>query len=346
MGALRAVPARRARHLRRPRGADPARVPAWCGRRGLGPRRELPRRGRRARARADRGERRTRRRAARVAPGAAVPRGVEDRARRCAASPCAEAYGLRCAGCATTSSPRSSASWANGSDSRRRVGRDRREHRVPPGAPRGGRRRRRGARRARGRLDLEGDGRRAAAVLDGGGGRARAGEHRVPRSTRPAVLPPGRLPLPRDDGGGPRRSSRSAARCRTRSACRSSASTPRSSRGLAVDDVLGATCCWSDGVADPPAVARELLRRAEELGVEVREHTPAESVERDVLVIACGPWSPELARTVGVELPIRPLCRQLLETSPLPGCPTTCRWWSRRRRASTSAAAATGSSSR
>ena len=22
--------------------------------------------------------------------------------------------------------------------------------------------------------------------------------------------------------------------------------------GLAVDDVLGATCCWSDGVADPP----------------------------------------------------------------------------------------------
>ena len=66
------------------------------------------------------------------------------------------------------------------------------------------------------------------------------------------------------------------------------------------------------------AVAREVLRRAEVLGVEVREHTPAESVPGDVLVIACGPWSPELARTVGVELPIRPLVRQLLETSPLP----------------------------
>jgi sarcosine oxidase subunit beta len=87
--------------------------------------------------------------------------------------------------------------------------------------------------------------------------------------------------------------------------------------GLAVDDVLGATCCWSDGVADPRAVALEVLRRAQELGVELREHTAAESVERDVLVIACGPWSPELARTVGVDLPIRPLCRQLLETSPL-----------------------------
>jgi glycine/D-amino acid oxidase-like deaminating enzyme len=46
-------------------------------------------------------------------------------------------------------------------------------------------------------------------------------------------------------------------------------------------------------------------------------------VEGDVLVIACGPWSPELARTVGVERPIRPLCRQLLETSALPELPDT-----------------------
>jgi sarcosine oxidase subunit beta len=93
--------------------------------------------------------------------------------------------------------------------------------------------------------------------------------------------------------------------------------------GLAVDDVLGATCCWSDGVADPGGVAREVLRRAAALGVDVRPHTPAEELERDVLVIACGPWSPELARRVGVELPIRPLCRQLLETSPVAGVPET-----------------------
>jgi sarcosine oxidase subunit beta len=85
--------------------------------------------------------------------------------------------------------------------------------------------------------------------------------------------------------------------------------------------VLGATCCWTDGVADPPAVARELLRRASELGVDVREHVAAEEVDHDVLVIACGPWSPELAATRGIELPIRPLCRQLLETSALPDLP-------------------------
>jgi sarcosine oxidase, subunit beta len=91
--------------------------------------------------------------------------------------------------------------------------------------------------------------------------------------------------------------------------------------GLTTRDILGATCCWLDGVADPPAVARELLRRASELGVEIREQCAAEEVDRDVLVIACGPWSPELAATVGVDLPIRPLCRQILETSPLAALP-------------------------
>jgi len=87
--------------------------------------------------------------------------------------------------------------------------------------------------------------------------------------------------------------------------------------GLATDDVLGATCCWSDGVADPPAVARELLQRAAQMGVELLEHTPAEDVEAETVVIACGPWSPALGEKLGVELPIRPLCRQLLKTSPL-----------------------------
>ena len=91
--------------------------------------------------------------------------------------------------------------------------------------------------------------------------------------------------------------------------------------GIRSDDVLGAVACWEDGVADPPAVARELVRRAGEGGVEVLEQTDAAEVDADVVVIAAGPYSAELGRRLGVELPIRPLCRQLLATSRIPDLP-------------------------
>ena len=82
--------------------------------------------------------------------------------------------------------------------------------------------------------------------------------------------------------------------------------------GVRGDDVLGAVTCRRDGLADPPAVTRELVHRARDLGVELREGTDARELDRDVLVVAAGPWSAEL-----FELPIRPLARQLLETEPL-----------------------------
>jgi sarcosine oxidase, subunit beta len=92
---------------------------------------------------------------------------------------------------------------------------------------------------------------------------------------------------------------------------------PRRVPGLAADDVLGAVFCATDGVADPPALTREVVRRAAALGVEVQERTDARELERDVLVIAAGASSGEF----GVDLPIRPLTRQLLETEPLEGLP-------------------------
>jgi sarcosine oxidase subunit beta len=92
---------------------------------------------------------------------------------------------------------------------------------------------------------------------------------------------------------------------------------PHSVPGLAVDDVVGAVFCATDGVADPPALTREVVRRAAELGVEVQERTDARELERDVLVIAAGAYSGEF----GVELPIRPVARQLLETEPIEGLP-------------------------
>jgi sarcosine oxidase subunit beta len=92
-------------------------------------------------------------------------------------------------------------------------------------------------------------------------------------------------------------------------------------RGLSVDDVLAATICREDGVADPAAVTRWMVAEAVDRGVELREGTDALEVVGDVLVIACGPSSAEVARARGVELPVRPLCRQLLETGPLDSLP-------------------------
>jgi sarcosine oxidase subunit beta len=88
-------------------------------------------------------------------------------------------------------------------------------------------------------------------------------------------------------------------------------------RGLRTDDVVGAVACWEDGVAEPAAITHELVRRARELGVEVRERTDARELTRDVLVIACGAASPELCP----QLPIRPLCRQLVDVGPIDDLP-------------------------
>ena len=88
---------------------------------------------------------------------------------------------------------------------------------------------------------------------------------------------------------------------------------PSRVRGLRTDDVTGAVACWEDGVAEPAAVTAELVRRAIDLGVDVRERTDAREVPSDVLVVACGAASTELVS----ELPIRPLCRQLVDVGPL-----------------------------
>jgi sarcosine oxidase subunit beta len=91
--------------------------------------------------------------------------------------------------------------------------------------------------------------------------------------------------------------------------------------GLRVDDVLDATLCREDGVGDPPLITHFLVHGAVGAGIELREGTDALQVEGDLLVVACGPRSSEVAAARGVDLPVRPLCRQLLETGPLTALP-------------------------
>jgi sarcosine oxidase, subunit beta len=91
--------------------------------------------------------------------------------------------------------------------------------------------------------------------------------------------------------------------------------------GLRVDDVLGATICREDGIADPAGVTLELVRRAAARGVDVRERTDALALDADILVVACGARSAPVAAARGATLPVRPLVRQLADVGPVAGVP-------------------------
>jgi len=92
---------------------------------------------------------------------------------------------------------------------------------------------------------------------------------------------------------------------------------PRRVGGLEAGDILFAGACWEDGVGEPAGITRELVGRAAEGGVDVREGTDARDLDAEVLVVAAGARSPELVP----ELPIRPLCRQLVDVGPVAGLP-------------------------
>jgi sarcosine oxidase subunit beta len=86
--------------------------------------------------------------------------------------------------------------------------------------------------------------------------------------------------------------------------------------GLRTDDVFGALICRDDGVADPTAVTRHLVDEATRGGARLMEGTDARELDRDVLIVACGAASPEL-----INVPIRPLVRQLVDTEAVAGLP-------------------------
>ena len=96
---------------------------------------------------------------------------------------------------------------------------------------------------------------------------------------------------------------------------------PSEFEGLRTDDVLGATICREDGIADPAGVTLELVRRAAERGIVVREYTDALALDADQLVVACGASSAPVASARGVELPVRPLVRQLADVGPVEALP-------------------------
>jgi sarcosine oxidase subunit beta len=105
-----------------------------------------------------------------------------------------------------------------------------------------------------------------------------------------------------------------------------------------LDGVFAATYCPLDGHASPEAVAQGYAAGARAHGativtgrgataIEVEEGTVRAvltdegAIETGTAILAAGVWSPGLARTAGVDLPVEPVLREVVTTAPVDGLP-------------------------
>lgn len=104
--------------------------------------------------------------------------------------------------------------------------------------------------------------------------------------------------------------------------------------GLAIDDLVGATFCGADGIANPHAIVQGYAKNARKLGVEIVRSSEVTSVEvdggrvralrtgddrweLDWVVNAAGPWARSVGALAGVEVPVDPVKRQYFITKPM-----------------------------
>ena len=104
-----------------------------------------------------------------------------------------------------------------------------------------------------------------------------------------------------------------------------------------LDGVLAGTFNEHDGLCDPSSVVQGYMMGARRLGARVITsagvtdlrnqgstyilETAHGAIEAPVIVNACGAWAPEIGAHLGVDIPISPIRRQMLVTTPLPELP-------------------------
>ena len=104
------------------------------------------------------------------------------------------------------------------------------------------------------------------------------------------------------------------------------------------EDALAGTFNTRDGLVDPNSVVSGYISAAQRMGVtclnqaEVRRvnvsggkvtgvETAHGTIQTRSIVDAAGPWSAQIGRMAGVDLPVQPIRRQMFTTTPLPEVP-------------------------
>jgi len=101
------------------------------------------------------------------------------------------------------------------------------------------------------------------------------------------------------------------------------------------DDIVGGSFCATDGFVDPHSVMTGFMNRATELGATLWRGAEVTGMELDAqgicgvktlegdvvtrtVVNAAGAWAAQIAKMVGVDLPVEPLRRMIVPTEPFP----------------------------
>jgi len=102
---------------------------------------------------------------------------------------------------------------------------------------------------------------------------------------------------------------------------------------LNTEDVLGGAFCYTDGYAGPYEVTGGIARAARRHGIEILENTEVTSIEvkkdrivsvtipggrvqAPIVVNATGPYAASVGKMAGIEVPVKPIRRQLFVTDP------------------------------
>ena len=107
---------------------------------------------------------------------------------------------------------------------------------------------------------------------------------------------------------------------------------------LRSDDIVGGSFCPTDGFVDPYSAMIGFMSWASDHGAKLWKNATVSAIQCDsrgiasvettkgsvatrTVVNAAGPWAVEVARMVGIDLPVKPLRRMLVPTEPFDGFP-------------------------